>query len=37
MLMEVLKENQAIYKDMGVVTLKGTDLFTDNMGGTSRL
>ena len=23
-------------KDMGIVTLKGTDLFTDNMGGTIR-
>ncbi len=29
-----LKRKSNITKDMGVVTLKGTDLFTDNMGGT---
>jgi hypothetical protein len=29
-----LKRKQSYNTDMGVVTLKGTDLFTDNMGGT---
>jgi len=29
-----LKRKSNTTKDMGVVTLKGTDLFTDNMGGT---
>ncbi len=30
----ILRRKSNTTKDMGVVTLKGTDLFTDNMGGT---